>query len=479
MERIDHSPGLQLPSFLAGQAMTGDSWIEVGNPWNNAVVGRVACITPAQLEDVIRKHLEPQVALTRYERSCILNRTRDLLDERREEFAQLNTAESGLCLKETRYEVGRACDVFAFAAMEALRDDGQTFSCDISPTGKARKIFTLREPLSLIAAITPFNHPLNQVAHKLAPAIAAGAPLILKPSEKTPLTAVRLVELLYEAGLPGTMLSCIHGSLDEITRPLIRDERVELVTFTGSAAVGKEIAGTAGYKKVCLELGGHSPLIVLDDADLDLAALLACEGCFRNSGQRCTAVRRILVQQSILADFTARFLSLARTYTCGDPGSPDTRVGTVIDERSAEALQRAVEEAAGRGAEVLLGGQREGALMPPTILAGVSRDAWLATHECFGPLAPIFAVGDLADAIQLANATPYGLSSGIVTRSMESAIHAVKHLKVGTVNVNEIPGYRLELSPFGGVKDSGLGIKEGVTEAIKFMTTVKTFSLPW
>lgn len=470
---------LSLPSYLAGSATVTDQWLDVTNPWNNSSVGRVACIDAAQLEATIQAHLAPAEPLTRYERSRILNRARDLLDQRREDFAQLITAEAGLCLRETRYEVGRACDVFTFAAMEALRDDGQTFSCDISASGKARKIFTLREPLSLIVAITPFNHPLNQVAHKLAPAIAAGAPLILKPSEKTPLTAVRLVELLYEAGLPGRMLSCIHGSLDEITRPLIRDERVDLVTFTGSAAVGKEIALTAGYKKLCLELGGHSPLIVLDDADLDLAAKLACEGCFRNSGQRCTAVRRLLVHEAVLADFTQRFLTLARTYTSGDPAAEATIVGTVIDERSAQSLEKAVREAQAAGANVLLGGQRHGACMEPTILANVPRTAYLATHECFGPLAPIFTVRDLDDAIALSNATSYGLSSGIVTRSMESAIKAVKGIRAGTVNVNEIPGYRLELSPFGGVKDSGLGIKEGVIEAIKFMTTVKTFSLPW
>jgi putative phosphonoacetaldehyde dehydrogenase len=470
---------LSLPSYLAGSATTSDRWIDVSNPWNNEQVGRVACISGEQLDSTIRAHLAPAETLTRYERSQILNRARDLLDARREEFAHLITQEAGLCLRETRYEVGRACDVFTFAAMETLRDDGQTFSCDISPTGKARKIFTMREPLLLVAAITPFNHPLNQVAHKLAPAIAAGAPLILKPSEKTPLTAVRLVEVLYEAGLPGRMLSCIHGGLDEITRPLIRDERVELVTFTGSAAVGKEIAATAGYKKTCLELGGHSPLIVLEDADLDLAARLACEGCFRNSGQRCTAVRRILVQQGVLDEFTSRFLELARSYTCGDPMSEDTRVGSVIDEHAAQSLESAVQQAASMGARILLGGRRQGALMPPTVLADVPRTAHLATCECFGPLAPIFPVRDLDDAIALSNATTYGLSSGIVTRSMESAIKAVKGIRAGTVNVNEIPGYRLELSPFGGIKDSGLGIKEGVIEAIKFMTTVKTFSLPW
>lgn len=470
---------ISLPSYLAGNPVSGDRWITVENPWNNEVVGRVARIDAIQLDEAMRSHLVPGEPLTRYERSRILQRSHDLLDSRREEFARLITAESGLCLRETRYEVGRACDVLAFAAMEALRDDGQTFSCDISPTGKARKIFTLREPLSLVAAITPFNHPLNQVAHKLAPAIAAGAPVILKPSEKTPLTAVRFVELLYEAGLPGRYLSCIHGDLDEITRPLIRDERVDLVTFTGSAAAGREIAATAGYKKLCLELGGHSPLIVLSDADLDLAARLACEGCFRNSGQRCTAVRRLLVQDSVLDDFTARFLDLAKTYVCGDPLSESCIVGTVIDERSAAMLENAVREAEKDGARILLGGKRRNALMEPTILTDVPRHTHLATHECFGPLAPIFAVRDLDDAITLANATPYGLSSGIVTRSMDSAIRAVKGIKAGTVNVNEIPGYRLEVSPFGGIKDSGLGIKEGVGEAIKFMTSVKTFSLPW
>ena len=468
-----------LPSYLAGQAVTTEAWIDVRNPWNNEVIGRVAAVGRESVEAAIQAHLAPAEPLTRFQRSQILNRTRDLLDARREEFARLITAEAGLCLRETRYEVGRACDVFAFAAMEALRDDGRIFSCDISPTGKARKIYTLREPLPLVVAITPFNHPLNQVAHKLAPAIAAGAPVILKPSEKTPLTAVRLVELLHEAGLPGHLLSCLHGDLDEVTRPLIRDERVSLVSFTGSAKVGKEIAATAGYKKTCLELGGHSPLIVLDDADLDLAAKLACEGCFRNSGQRCTAVRRILVQEGVLAEFTERFTALAKSYVCGDPADEATVVGTVIDEPAAVSLENAIQDALSRGARLLQGGVRRGALLEPTILAGVPRDSVLGTCECFGPIAPIFPVRDPDDAIAYSNATPYGLSSGVVTRSMEAAITAVKGIKAGTVNVNEIPGYRLELSPFGGVKDSGLGIKEGVIEAIQFMTTVKTYSLPW
>lgn len=470
---------LELSSLIGGRPVHGETQLPVRNPWNGERVGSVATITRAQLEEAIQFHLAAGTALTRFERSQILHRAGRLLEERREAFARLITRESGLALRETRYEVGRACDVLAFAASEALRDDGQIFACDIAPGGKARKIFTTREPLALVAAITPFNHPLNQVAHKVAPAIAAGTPLILKPSEKTPLTAVRFVELLHEAGLPGWLLSVVLGDLEDVVRPLIRDPRVELVTFTGSATIGKEIAATAGYKKLCLELGGHSPLLVLEDADLDLAARLACEGSFRNSGQRCTAVRRILVHQDVLQDFTDRFVAFARSYRCGDPDDEQTVVGTVIDETAALSLEGAIREAVHAGARVLLGGALRGAQLHPTILADVPRTASLATRECFGPIAPIFSITDLDDAIAFSNATPYGLSSGVVTQSLEAATKVIKGIRAGTVNVNEVPGYRLELSPFGGIKDSGLGIKEGVREAMAFMTTVKTFSLPW
>jgi len=382
-------------------------------------------------------------------------------------------------MRETRYEVGRSQDVLQFAAMEALKDDGQIFSCDISPQGQERKIFTLREPLKLVAAITPFNHPLNQVAHKLSPAIAAGAPVILKPSEKTPLTALRFTELLYEAGLPPEMLSTIVGPVDSVVTPLIADDRVELVSFTGSVAIGKSISRTAGYKKLCLELGGNSPLIVLDDADLDLAVKLAAEGCFRNSGQRCTAVKRLLINEAILGQFTEAFVAKVAEYPCGDPADEATRVGTVIDEAAATLLESRVEKAVASGARVLAGGTRNGAQLEPTVIADVPRDAEMVVEESFGPLAPILPVRDLDDAIALANGTAFGLSSGVVTNNMEAALACVKGIRTGTVNINAVPGYRIESSPFGGVKDSGLGIKEGVIEAIKYMTNVKTFSLPW
>lgn len=465
--------------YVAGESAGGSGELAVHYPYTGEQVARVATADPSHVEAAIQAALQPRKPLTRYERYEILNRTRQLLSEKADEFAHQIRLEAGLCMKETRYEVGRAQDVLQFAAIEALKDDGQIFSCDISPQGKARKIFTLREPLNLVAAITPFNHPLNQVAHKLAPAVAAGVPVILKPSGKTPLSAIRFAELLYEAGLPGNMLSVLVGPSAEIATPMIEDERVEMVSFTGSVEVGKKIAHIAGYKRQCLELGGNAPLIVLEDADMDLAITLAAEGCFRNSGQRCTSVKRLLIHQAILDEFTERFVEKAAEYKAGDPADESTVVGTVIDEASAKFLEQRVEDAVGRGARVLLGGGRDGALLEPTVIADVPRDAPMVVEESFGPLAPIMAVADLDDALELANSTAFGLSSGVVTRNLEHAIKAVKGIRTGTVNINEVPGYRIESSPFGGVKDSGLGIKEGVIESIKFLTNVKTFSLPW
>lgn len=465
--------------YTAGRKIESDHILPVHNPYNGDIVGTVSLAGKKESGEAVEAALKGGGKLTRYRRYEILDKARQLLETRKEEFAQLITAESGLCIRETRYETERAGDVLNFAAMEALQDDGQIFSGDISPNGKARKIFTTREPLNLAVAITPFNHPLNQVVHKLAPAIAIGTPVILKPSEKTPLTAIRFSELLYEAGLPPYMLSILLGPTKEVAEYLVQDPRVELVSFTGSVAVGRHIARTAGYKKLVLELGGNDPLIILEDADMELAVMLAAEGSFRNSGQRCTAVKRILVQESIAAAFTKKFIEKAKEYTCGDPADPDTRVGTVIDEKAAINLENVVKKAVEDGAKVLFGGERKGALLAPTILTDVPRDAEMITSESFGPLAPIVTVKDLDDAITVANSTAFGLSSGVVTGNMEKAVRAIKELKMGTVNINEVPGYRIEKSPFGGIKDSGMGVKEGVIEAIKCFSYVKTFSLPW
>ncbi|WP_183576094.1 phosphonoacetaldehyde dehydrogenase [Mucilaginibacter sp. X5P1] len=470
---------IKLASLVAGKPVSSGKQLYINNPYNGQLVGTVEMANLSDTQAAVKAALKGGTVLNRYERYSILEKARILLLERKEEFAQLITAESGLCITESTYEIGRAHDVLLFSAMECLNDDGQVFSCDISPNGKQRKIFTLREPLKLAVAITPFNHPLNQVAHKIAPALAAGTPVILKPSEKTPLTAIRFVELLFEAGLPPYMLSVLLGNTKDVAEALVQNPEVDIVSFTGSVVVGKRIAQTAGYKKVILELGGNDPLIILEDANLDLGVVLAAEGAFRNSGQRCTGVKRILVQESISEEFTKRFVEKAKEYTSGNPADPQTKVGTVIDEQAAIYLENVVDKAVAQGAKVLLGGKRTGALLEPTVIINVPRDAQMVVQESFGPLAPILTFKDIDDAIQLSNSTAFGLSSGIVTANMENAIRFVKELQVGTVNINEVPGYRTERSPFGGIKDSGLGIKEGVVEAIKCFTYVKTFSMPW
>lgn len=470
---------IETGSLVAGIRRSDGPKLEVRSPFSGELVGTVVQVGSQQIDEAIDAAVAYKVELTRYERFEILSKSRERLLADREGAARIMSSESGLCLRDTLYEVGRVADVLHFAAIEALRDDGQIMNGDVSGQGKVRKIFTVREPLQLVAAITPFNHPMNQVAHKVAPAIAVGAPMILKPSEKTPLSALYLADLLIACGLPGPMLSIVLGPTDEVAEKLVVDPRTELITFTGSVAVGKRIAATAGYKKIALELGGNDPLIVLADADLDLAAHLAAEGSYRNSGQRCTAVKRILVVESVHDAFVEKLVAKTAEYSCGDPLDPETKVGTVIDVQSAERLEKVVQDAEASGAQVLAGGNRDGALMQPTVIVDVPRTAEMICQESFGPLAPVIKVRDLDDAIKVANSTAYGLSSGVVTNDLSAVTRCVKELRVGTINVNEVPGYRIESSPFGGVKDSGFGIKEGVVEAMKFMSNVKTFSIPW
>jgi phosphonoacetaldehyde dehydrogenase len=403
-----------------------------------------------------------------------------IIAARRDQIAHLITLESGLCLKDTLYEVGRASDVLLFAANQALVDDGQVFSCDLTAHGKSRKVYTLREPLQgVITAITPFNHPLNQVIHKVAPAVATNNRIVLKPSEKTPLAACLLADVLYEAGLPGPMLSVITGDPREIADELLTNEHVDLVTFTGGVAIGKFIAARAVYKRQVLELGGNDPLIVMEDADLDEAAALAASGSYRNSGQRCTAIKRMLVHAAVHDDFVERLLEQTRALRCGDPLDPATDMGTVIDEAAAIEFERRVDEAVARGARLLHGNQRRGALYSPTVLDRVTAGLPLVAQETFGPVSPVLRFGSIDEAIALANGTAYGLSSAVCTNRLDYITRCVRELNVGTVNVREVPGYRLELTPFGGIKDSGLGYKEGVQEAIKSFTNTKTYSLPW
>ena len=465
---------------IAGERVAGDRVIEVRNPFTGDVVGTVPKATTEDIRRafIIARAYKP--SLTRFERSRILHRTAEIIRSRTDELSDLITAECGICKKDSLYEVGRACDVFVFAGNAALSDDGQIFSCDLTPHGKRRKVYTLREPLrGVISAITPFNHPLNQVAHKVAPSIATNNRMVLKPTEKTPLSAIALADILYEAGLPPEMFSVVTGDPREIADEMLTNADVDLVTFTGGITVGKYIAAKAVFKRQVLELGGNDPLIVMEDADIEEAATLAAAGSYKNSGQRCTAVKRMLVQKSVAEQFVALLLEKTQAVRYGDPMDAATDMGTVIDEEAAKSCEGKVNDAIARGAQLLYGNIRDGALYSPTVLDHVTSDMPVVKYETFGPVSPVIRFDTIDDAIHIANSTDYGLSSAVCTNRLDWITRFITELQVGSVNVREVPGYRLELTPFGGIKDSGLGYKEGVQEAMKSFTNLKTYSLPW
>jgi putative phosphonoacetaldehyde dehydrogenase len=468
---------------IGGAKVLTDEVVEVRYPYTDEVIGTV----PAGRAEHAARAFEIAAAykpkLSRYERQQILFRAGELIKERREELAYWLVLELGICWQHALYETGRAYDVFTLAGQMTILDDGQIFSCDLTPQGKERKIFTLREPVGAISAITPFNHPLNMVSHKIAPAIATNNCVVCKPTELTPLTAIALADILYEAGLPHEMFQIVTGWPKDIGDEMITNPNIDIITFTGGVPVGKLIASKAGYKRMALELGGNDPLIIcndLSDADLDKAATIAVAGATGNSGQRCTAVKRILVQESVADRFVPLVLEKAKKLRFGDPMDPETQLGCVVHAQAAETFERRVMDAEAQGAKILYHPGRQGALLPPIVIDHVPHGSELVMEETFGPIVPIVRVPDDDVAVmEISNSTQFGLSSGVCTNDLNRAIGYVNGLDVGTVNIWEQPGYRIEMSPFGGIKDSGNAVKEGVLEAMKFFTNVKTYSLPW
>ena len=468
---------------IGGEKVTTDNVVEVRYPYTNEVIGTV----PAGTAEHARKAFDIAAGytpkLTRYERQQILFRTAELIREKREQIAHWLTLELGICHQHALYETGRSYDVFTLAGQLAILDDGQIFSCDLTPHGKSRKIFTKREPVRTISAITPFNHPLNMVAHKIAPSIATNNCMVCKPTELTPLTALTLADILYEAGLPPEMFQVVTGMPADIGDEMITNENIDIITFTGGVPVGKMIAEKAGYRRAALELGGNDPLIILNDlkgADLDKAATIAVAGATGNSGQRCTAVKRILIQESVADEIVPLILEKAKAIRFGDPQDPEVQLGCVIHAEAAALFEQRVLDAEKAGAKILYHPGREGALLPPIVVDHVPHESELVMEETFGPIVPIIRVPDDDAAVMaISNSTDFGLSSGVCTNDLIRATHYIEGLNVGTVNIWEQPGYRIEMSPFGGIKDSGNGVKEGVLEAMKFFTTVKTYSLPW
>jgi len=468
---------------IAGKKVDAEKVIEVEYPYTKEIVGTV----PAGNAEHAKKALDIAAnyipKLTRYERQKILQKTAEKLVEKKEEISDVITHELGISKQDSLYEVGRAFDVFSLTAQLCIYDDGEIFSCDLTPHGKARKIFTVREPLKSISAITPFNHPLNMVAHKIAPSIATNNCTVCKQTELTPMTALLLADVLYEAGLPPEMFSVVTGWPDDIGLEMIKNPNIDLITFTGSVGVGKYIAEQAGYKRTVLELGGNDPLIILNDLnddDLKKAAELAVAGATKNSGQRCTAVKRILCQNKVADRFVEMALDRAKKIKFGDPMDLATELGTVVNAQAAELFDKRVSMAADEGAKTLYHPGTKGALLPPIVIDNVNPKSELVMEETFGPVIPIIRVPDEDDeVIKISNSTAFGLSSGVCTNNFMRAKKYIQSLNVGTVNIWEVPGYRIEMSPFGGIKDSGLGYKEGVIEAMKSFTNVKTFSLPW
>ena len=468
---------------IAGKKVDAEKNIDVYYPYSNQVIGTVPAGTVEHAKQAfdIAANFKPK--LTRYERQQILQKTAEELVRRKDEISDVITYELGISKQDSLYEVGRAFDVFSLTAQLCILDDGEIFSCDLTPHGKARKIFTIREPLTAISAITPFNHPLNMVAHKIAPSIATNNCTVCKQTELTPMTAMILADVLYEAGLPPEMFSVVTGWPEDIGLEMIKNPNIDLITFTGSVGVGKYIAEQAGYKRTVLELGGNDPLIVLNDLnddDLKKAVELAVTGATKNSGQRCTAVKRILCQDKVADKFVEMALERAKKIKFGDPMDMQTDLGTVVNAEAAELFDKRVSMAEEDGAKVLYHPGRNGALLPPIVVDNVNYKSELVREETFGPVIPIIRVPDEDEqVIKISNSTAFGLSSGVCTNNFNRAKNYIQELNVGTVNIWEVPGYRIEMSPFGGIKDSGLGYKEGVIEAMKSFTNVKTFSLPW
>ena len=472
--------GMRIAGKIVGSDRHGDRCIPVTNPYSGLQIGSVPKATLEEVRSAFASAAAYRPRLTRFDRANILDKAAAIVRSRTADIAALITAESGLCSKDSIYEVGRVADVLNFGANEVLKDDGQIFSCDLTPHGKKRRVYTQRDPLlGVISAITPFNHPMNQVAHKVVPSIATNNRMVLKPSEKVPFSALLLADILYEAGLPPEMFSVITGDPREIADELITNSHVDLVTFTGGVAIGKYIASKAGYRRIVLELGGNDPIIVMEDADLDEASTLAVQGSYKNSGQRCTAIKRMLVHRQVIERFTEQVVEKTRAWKFGDPRDTANDMGTVIDEAAARQFEMRVQEAVTDGARLLVGNQRNGAMFSPTVVDQVRPEMTLVREETFGPVSPIIAFSTIDEAIHISNGTAYGLSSSVCTNRLDYITRFVAELHVGSVNVREVPGYRLELTPFGGIKDSGLGYKEGVQEAMKSFTNTKTYSLPW
>lgn len=462
----------EFPFYLEGRPARSAEVLDVRNPFNDEVVARTWLATDDDFERAANscvRAAEVMRTLPAHERAAILMRTSGQILARKEAIAAVLAAEAGKPIKDARIETERAAMTFHVAADEARRLSGEVVPMDLAPHGAGRFAVVRRVPVGPVAAISPFNFPLNLTAHKIAPAIAAGNPLVLKPATKTPLSAITLAELVVGAGLPPEAISVLPMARKTGDR-LVTDERFKLLTFTGSSAVGWDMKARAGKKKVILELGGNAGVIVDASADLEFAATRIAAGGFAFAGQSCISVQRVYVHASRIDELTRRLVQLVEKMKVGDPMDPETDIGPMIDEGEAERIDTWVQEAVAAGAEVLTGGKRLGGpLYTPTVLSNVAQDAKVCAQEAFAPLVGLFPFESFDAAVTDVNRSSYGLQAGVFTADLEHAMTAFDRLEVGGVIINDVPTWRIDNMPYGGVKDSGLG-REGPRYTIEEMT---------
>jgi len=462
-------------TLIGGKWREGENLLEVTNKYSHEVIGSVPLTDQETFRDAVHSACDGFSLISgmpAYRRAQILEKTSQKIEQHMDEITRIMAMEAGKAWKHAKAEVERSVQTFKFASEEAKSIHGETVPMDAAVGGENRIGFYLRFPVGIVGAISPFNFPLNLVAHKVAPAIAAGCSVILKPASTTPLTSLKLGEIMMEAGLPDGALNIVIGSGGTVGNWLVTDPAVSMITFTGSPPVGRDIKEKSGLKKVTLELGSNSACIVDESADLDLAVPRCITGSFAYAGQICISVQRIYVHRKVLNEFTRRFIEATKQLKLGDPLDPETDVGPMITEGDAKRTEEWVNEAAAEGAEVLIGGKRESNLYYPTVITKVKPEMKVMAQEIFAPVVCFVPFDNFSDAVRMADDSIYGLQAGVFTSDIEHAFQAVKGIRVGGVIVNDVPTYRADQMPYGGVKESGIG-REGLKFAIEEMTDIR------
>ncbi|WP_371753676.1 aldehyde dehydrogenase family protein [Ferviditalea candida] len=461
--------------FIGGKWVEGSEYAPLYAPYSGEEIAQIPQATVQEADAAIEAAHQARLAMAKmpaHQRAAILNKLANLLEERQEEAARIIALEAAKPIKTARAEIGRTIQTYRFAAEEAKRIHGETLPLDAAPGGEGRVAYTVREPLGVVGAISPFNFPMNLVAHKVGPALASGNTIVLKPASQTPLSAFFLAELLEQAGVPTGAFNVVTGSGRTIGNRIVEDPRVKVVTFTGSPGVGIGIRNRAGLKRVILELGSNSAVIVDKDTDLDKIIPRCVTGAFSFQGQVCISVQRIFVVEEVYEDFVEKFVKATRTLQLGDPLDEQTDVSAMITPGDVTRSLDWIQEAVDKGAKVATGGEANGNMLNPTVLLDVDLSVKVSCQEVFAPIVLVNKVASVDEAIELVNDSPYGLQAGVYTNNVHTAFDAAEKLQVGGVIINDIPTFRVDHMPYGGVKESGSG-REGLKYAIEEMTELK------